>query len=248
MPGYDGSGPRGFGPMTGWGRGYCNPGGRPAGMAPGRGAGFGRGGWSRGFRRGGGPGSGWGGGFGRGYGAAGRGYGAAGWGYGPPAAPYGGEPYGMSPEREAGYLREEAEAIREELEAVQRRIAELESTDDASTEGARRVPGPLTRLPERPPRGPAVSRLRSPFFSPCRCGWTCGTRVVRLPEKRGCGPCAPADPVNESGAGTSGKGHFRERSKRASHRGGGQRDPERGPCHGLGVLVSHSDPGTAHPL
>jgi len=47
MPGGDQTGPRGMGPLTGWGRGDC--GGRPVG----RGRGFGRGrGAGRGFRRG----------------------------------------------------------------------------------------------------------------------------------------------------------------------------------------------------
>ena len=55
MPGFDGTGPRGMGPMTGGGRGYCSP----------RGA---RGGWlSYGGR-------GWGG-YGYGYGYPGRGFG-----------------------------------------------------------------------------------------------------------------------------------------------------------------------------
>ena len=35
MPGFDGTGPRGMGPMTGWGRGFC--------VSPGMGAGFRRG-------------------------------------------------------------------------------------------------------------------------------------------------------------------------------------------------------------
>ena len=47
MPGFDGTGPRGFGPMTGWGRGYCpEPAGyvRPRyGIFRGYGAGGGRG-------------------------------------------------------------------------------------------------------------------------------------------------------------------------------------------------------------
>ena len=42
MPGYDGTGPQGMGPMTGGARGYCNPGA----------AGYGRG-LRRGFRAGG---------------------------------------------------------------------------------------------------------------------------------------------------------------------------------------------------
>jgi len=49
MPGFDGTGPRGMGPMTGGGRGYCNPAGyRPwRGFNPGYGA-FGRS-WGAGY-------------------------------------------------------------------------------------------------------------------------------------------------------------------------------------------------------
>ena len=127
MPGYDGSGPRGFGPMTGWGRGPCGSGAGRFNRAGGLGFGGGRGGWGRGFRRGGGAGPGW----GRGYG---QGYANAAWGYGPAAGPAYGDPYGgVSPEREAGFLKDEAEALRQELDAVQRRIAELESKDDSSS-------------------------------------------------------------------------------------------------------------------
>ena len=32
MPGFDGTGPRGMGPMTGGGRGFCSPWGLPAGL------------------------------------------------------------------------------------------------------------------------------------------------------------------------------------------------------------------------
>ena len=53
MPGFDGTGPRGMGPMTGGGRGFCAS---PVyGPRPGYGAGFGwpaRGGRGRGVRRG----------------------------------------------------------------------------------------------------------------------------------------------------------------------------------------------------
>lgn len=55
MPGFDGTGPRGMGPMTGGGRGYCGPSGVRAGWAP-------YGGRGRG-------------GYGYGYGYAGRGFG-----------------------------------------------------------------------------------------------------------------------------------------------------------------------------
>jgi hypothetical protein len=84
MPGFNGTGPAGLGPMTGWGRGYCNPYIASYGQAPvtgptywapgywrgfGRGLGFGRGrALGRGFRRGYGPGFGWGLGYGRGFG------------------------------------------------------------------------------------------------------------------------------------------------------------------------------------
>ncbi|MBW2029797.1 MAG: DUF5320 domain-containing protein [Deltaproteobacteria bacterium] len=60
MPAFDGTGPLGRGPMTGWGRGYCvtaepmyspYPGWPPGYFIPGYGRGFGRGfgrGWGRG--------------------------------------------------------------------------------------------------------------------------------------------------------------------------------------------------------
>jgi len=45
MPGFDGTGPRGMGPMTGGGRGFCNPRGvgtafRSYGVSPRRGYGY----------------------------------------------------------------------------------------------------------------------------------------------------------------------------------------------------------------
>ncbi len=54
MPGMDGTGPRGLGPMTGGGRGWCNPylkGGEimPFGRGFGMGGGFGRGFGFRGY-------------------------------------------------------------------------------------------------------------------------------------------------------------------------------------------------------
>jgi hypothetical protein len=71
MPGFNGTGPAGAGPMTGWGRGYCNPSGRAFAPAYARSrsyapsTGFGRGlrqargfgpglglGWSRGYGQG----------------------------------------------------------------------------------------------------------------------------------------------------------------------------------------------------
>ena len=85
MPGFDGTGPAGMGPMTGWGQGYCStspatymptPINSPAYQWPGYGRGYGRGpgfGRGRGSRRGFGPGFG----RGRGYGY-GRGFGRRG--------------------------------------------------------------------------------------------------------------------------------------------------------------------------
>ena len=120
MPGFNGTGPWGQGPMTGGGRGYCNPG---YGTAYGRG--FGRG---RGFRRGSGPGYGRGRGFGygRGFGRSGAFPPTGGW-YGPAYdAPYG-SPYAMKPEDEVNMLRDEAEALKNELESINKRLEEIES-------------------------------------------------------------------------------------------------------------------------
>lgn len=108
MPGFDGTGPSGEGPMTGGGFGYCNPAragyGRPYGRGYGydRGFGFGRG---RGLRRGFGP-----------------LYGPGRW-YGPGY----GAPYPPSPSEEISMLKAEAEAIKGDLEAINRRIGQLES-------------------------------------------------------------------------------------------------------------------------
>jgi hypothetical protein len=81
MPGFNGTGPAGMGPMTGGARGYCNPSqiayGPALASAPGYwGAGYGRGfgrsfGRGRGFGRGLWPGPGWGRGYGRGFGRRG---------------------------------------------------------------------------------------------------------------------------------------------------------------------------------
>ena len=136
MPGGDGTGPAGMGPMTGRAAGYCA--GYPmAGYMnpiPGRGVGFG---WGRGYGRGlglgfrGGRGragrAGWGGYWGVPSGAPAYGYGAA---YGVPAAqypaPYGGRP---SPEQEADTLKGQAEYFEDALEGIRKRIAELEAKE-----------------------------------------------------------------------------------------------------------------------
>ena len=108
MPGFDGTGPRGMGPMTGGGRGYCNPGG------------FGRGyGFSRGYGRG----------YGRGWGVP---YPVAGQYpyYGAPADVMPGiGPYApqMSREQELDFLKNEAEAAKEQLEQIDARIKAIET-------------------------------------------------------------------------------------------------------------------------
>ncbi len=126
MPAGDGTGPRGMGPMTGRGAGYCAGSGAPGYANPMPGRGFGMG-WSRG--------GGWG--RGRGWrhmyyatglpGWARYGYAPA-WGA-PPAAAYG--PYGAppTPEQETEFLKSQAEMLKEELEAISQRIAELEKKE-----------------------------------------------------------------------------------------------------------------------
>jgi len=141
MPGGNGTGPLGMGPMTGRAAGSCAGYPMPgyANPIPGRGwFGFGRGG-----------GRGW---FGRGrgwrhwYWATGLpgwaryGMGLPAWGgwqaypyYGAPYGhPYYGTPYGspyapeMTPQQEADMLKEQAKAIQEELQSINERISTLE--------------------------------------------------------------------------------------------------------------------------
>lgn len=109
MPGFDGTGPRGMGPMTGGGRGFC-----VAPVAGIRTRPFGR----RFFGRGGGRGRrnmyyatglpGW--------ARAGYDYPAFGMGYTPD----------LSEKEETQILKEESELLKEELEAIQERLAALE--------------------------------------------------------------------------------------------------------------------------
>lgn len=110
MPGFDGTGPRGQGSGTGWGRGPCGAGLR---------RGFGR---SRGQR------------------FRGRGWeqppimsfgGPPRWGYGPwgfGVSVSGRRTGYASPQDEAAALREEAAYLQDELEAIQRRLAEMEGS------------------------------------------------------------------------------------------------------------------------
>ena len=97
MPGFDGTGPRGMGPMTGGGRGYCAvPGDR-------RGIGFGRGFWGH-------P-------IGGAFGAR-RGLGRR--------AVYGGAPMpAMTPQDEFSSLREAAQALEEQIRDLRSRMDEL---------------------------------------------------------------------------------------------------------------------------
>ena len=117
MPGFDGTGPRGEGSMTGGGFGYCGPGatgyGRPMG------GGFGQG---RGLRRGYGPGFGGGRGYGRGLGRRSFQPSGEGW-YGPAYE----SPYAMNPKEEVEMLRDEADALKNEIDAITGRIKGLES-------------------------------------------------------------------------------------------------------------------------
>ena len=127
MPGFDGTGPRGMGPMTGGGRGFCGPYGVGMGYGLGRGFGFGRG---YGFGRG----------MPYGYPYGGMPYvGPAPYGYqGAPAGtvpgisamPYpGADPYApqMTREQELDFLSNQAEEIKRQLEQIDARIKELKT-------------------------------------------------------------------------------------------------------------------------
>lgn len=125
MPGGDGTGPGGQGPMTGRGLGYC------AGYS------------TPGYTKGPGMGMGWGRGRGRGRGVWGYGRGM-GWGrgrsWGPAYAPYrpaptytGATPTSMSEEdqlnmlkQEKNYLESEMNNIKDALEDISKRISDLE--------------------------------------------------------------------------------------------------------------------------
>ena len=119
MPGGDGTGPGGMGPMTGRAAGYCAGYPAPGFMNPIPGRGF----WGRG--RGGG-----------GWGRRNWFYatGLTGWqraGYGYPA--FGGAPYGapytpaMTREQEAEMLKGQVEYFEDALDGIKKRIEELES-------------------------------------------------------------------------------------------------------------------------
>jgi hypothetical protein len=115
MPGFDGTGPRGLGPRTGGGFGFCGPGAgpAPAGYAPGVVYGVGRGGIP------------WGGGRGRAFGG-GRGR------WWRSAYPYAYPPYGAvapypaaAPVDEQAFLENELAQLEQQLAAVKNRLAEI---------------------------------------------------------------------------------------------------------------------------
>jgi len=118
MPGGDGTGPGGMGPMTGRAAGFCagysvpgyaNPvGGRGMGFGRGRGGGFGRG---RGF----------------GWGRAGYGMPVYGGAVNPYA--YGGVPFAptVAPQQELDSLKGQAEYLEDALDGIKKRIEELDS-------------------------------------------------------------------------------------------------------------------------
>ena len=138
MPGGDGTGPMGLGPMTGRGAGYCAGYSMPGYMNPIAGRGY----FGRGY-------------FGRGRGVYGRGGGRGrrNWYYAtglpgwvraaqglpawggqqayPYAAPYAypHNPWGaeITPQQEAQMLKEQARAMQEEINSINQRIVELES-------------------------------------------------------------------------------------------------------------------------
>ena len=130
MPGGDGTGPGGMGPMTGRAAGFCAGYPVPGYANPVGGRGMGMGG-GRGFR---------GGGFGRG---RGFGWGRAGYGlpayggavnpyaYGDAAGPYayGGAPFTptVAPQQELDSLKGQAEYFEDALDGIKKRIEELES-------------------------------------------------------------------------------------------------------------------------
>ncbi|MDP8216844.1 MAG: DUF5320 domain-containing protein [Candidatus Kaelpia imicola] len=115
MPGGDGAGPAGMGPMTGRGAGYCAGYSTPGYMNPVSGGGFGYG-----FGRGLGRGRGFGRGMGRGFG-----FRASAYPYYPVAYPYTSD---LSPQQEAGMLKEQLKAMQDEVNIVNERIKELESS------------------------------------------------------------------------------------------------------------------------
>lgn len=106
MPGFDGTGPRGFGPMTGWGRGYCP---EPAGYVRPR------------YRI-----------FAGYWGGGGRGWRNRYWATGVPGGAWWGIPAQFKPEltkqEEMEILQEEAKILERQLEYVKKDINKLKQS------------------------------------------------------------------------------------------------------------------------
>ena len=127
MPAGDGTGPRGMGPMTGRGAGYCAGYSAPgyANPMPGRGFGMGRGGgrgrgWRHMYYATGLP----------GWARLGRGYG-----YWPPEADtYPPPASAVSPQQEAQALKNQVKYMEESIHALNERIRELETQPAESEE------------------------------------------------------------------------------------------------------------------
>lgn len=114
MPGGDGTGPAGLGPMTGRAAGYCAGSPAPGYMSGGGGRGF----W--GFGRGGG---------GRGWRNQFYATGLTGWQRAAPMAPYG-APFAsaaMSNDQQLNALKGQAEYFEDALDGIRRRIEEIEA-------------------------------------------------------------------------------------------------------------------------
>lgn len=131
MPGGDGTGPAGWGPMTGRAAGYCAGFSMPGFVNPAAGFGFGRFGGGRGFGRGGG--------WGRRnwfYATGLTGWQRGAYGYPSPMAamPYAAHPAafnvpydpGYAGENELNYLKGQQEYLEDALEGIKQRLAELE--------------------------------------------------------------------------------------------------------------------------
>jgi hypothetical protein len=118
MPGGDGTGPGGMGPMTGRAAGFCSGFPVPGYANPVGGRGMGMG-WGRGR----------GGGFGRGFGRGRAGYGLPAYGSAVNPYAYGGAPFapGLTAQQELDGLKGQAEYLEDSLDGIKKRIEELES-------------------------------------------------------------------------------------------------------------------------
>lgn len=114
MPGRDGTGPQGMGPMTGWGAGYC------AGNRAGNGNLGGRG-WQCGGGRG----------QRNGFASGGRGWRNMFYATGQPGWRRSGWVDNPAPEKEVQDLKAQAAVLEDELKQVNQRLAEVENADKA---------------------------------------------------------------------------------------------------------------------